>query len=115
MKRIGRSFVYWYRTFQWEALLWFAGLTFLACSNPYDPAHRNLFPPAWLLGLRSPGYNLGHAIAFLFRGRIVESLQANPLGIIAVVILAYRIASLIHASYLKYKQEEGATHVPEPE
>jgi hypothetical protein len=106
MRRMARALVAWYKTFVWEALAWFAGLAFLALSNPYDPTHLSFFPPTWLFGLRSPGYNLGHSIAYIFHGRFMQSLQANPLGIVAVAVLAGRIITLVHTSYKKYLQEK---------
>jgi hypothetical protein len=82
------------KAIEWEALVWIVGLAVVALGNPDNPRHFTLFPPTLLFGIRSPGYNLGHSISLLFHGRIGESIQANLLGIPAVLILSFRIVQL---------------------
>ncbi|MFA8343998.1 MAG: DUF2752 domain-containing protein [Rhodothermaceae bacterium] len=77
-----------------EALIWLAGLTLLALSDPLSDEHFTLFLPDILFGIKSPGYNLGHSIAYLFRFEIANSFSAHPLGIPAFLILTYRIGKL---------------------
>ncbi|QXD17053.1 DUF2752 domain-containing protein [Rhodocaloribacter litoris] len=78
-----------------EALVWAAGLAALAC---LDPNARHLFSlcPLRNLGFTfCPGCGLGHAVAHLFRGDLVASWQAHPLGLPAVLVLAGRIVALV--------------------
>ena len=82
------------RTIDPEALLWAAGLLVLAASDPSSDFHFTLFWPQWVFGIQSPGYGLGHSIAYLFRGDLVSSLDSHLLGLPAVIALTYRIVSL---------------------
>jgi hypothetical protein len=77
-----------------EALIWLAALIYLGLSDPTSSTHISLFPPDWILGIKSPGFNLGHSISFLFHGDITAAIQAHYFGIPAVMILIWRIASL---------------------
>ena len=81
-----------------EAVLWLGALGYLAFSNPYNPNHFTLFPLTILFGIKSPGYNLGHAISFFFRGKLLESFHTHPLGIFAVIIITARIIKLIYST-----------------
>ncbi|MHC1708758.1 MAG: DUF2752 domain-containing protein [Bacteroidales bacterium] len=77
-----------------ELVFWIAGLLTLAIS---DPCHTHytlcLFK---LMGLNfCPGCGLGHSIGFLFRGEILSSLQAHPLGIPALFFILLRIYRLL--------------------
>jgi hypothetical protein len=80
--------------FPLEALIWISGLILLVV---YSPAEGNHFTicPLYNLGFEHcPGCGLGRSISLFFRGDIIESFQAHPLGIIAVIILTYRIIEL---------------------
>ncbi|HUU45320.1 MAG TPA: DUF2752 domain-containing protein [Acidobacteriota bacterium] len=79
-----------------EALLWLAGLLYLALAvDPYADTHLNLCVAGWLGIEHCPGCGLGRSIALLFRGEIASSLQAHPLGWFAVVVLTTRIVTLL--------------------
>lgn len=82
------------RTIDTEALLWAAGLLVLAASNPASDFHFTLFWPQWAFGIQSPGYGLGHSVAYLFRGDLASSLDSHLLGVPVVIALTYRIISL---------------------
>lgn len=77
-----------------EALMWAAGLLVLAASSPRSDFHFTLFWPQWVFGIQSPGYGLGHSIAYLFRGDLAGSLDSHLLGVPVVIALTYRIISL---------------------
>ena len=77
-----------------EALMWVAGLLLLAASNPRSDFHFTLFWPEWVFGIQSPGYGLGHSVAYLFRGDLASSLESHLLGLPVVIALTYRIISL---------------------
>lgn len=89
---IRRCFLYlWAKC---EAFIWLAGLLLMALMSPAD-THMS-FCPLRLSGLGfCPGCGLGHSIAWLARGEIVQSFHAHPLGIFAVVVLAWRIVSVL--------------------
>ncbi len=95
------------KAIEWEGVIWVAGLVYLALGDPDSPRHFTLFPPTLLFGIRSPGYNLGHSISMLFHGRVLDSLQAHPLGIVAVVILVIRIVQLSRKTVLNIKRLKG--------
>lgn len=81
------------KRFPVEAAIWFAGLLFFAASDPAAPhftvcALKNI-------GLDfCPGCGLGQSITLMFRGQFAESISVHPLGIIAVIILSFRIINL---------------------
>ncbi len=79
------------RHLEWVVLL--TGLVLMAFLNPYSTK------TSWclidLLGITyCPGTGLGHSIAFLFRGEIIKSLEANLIGPIAVVVLSLRVIKI---------------------
>ncbi|MCH7740926.1 MAG: DUF2752 domain-containing protein [Chloroflexi bacterium] len=78
-----------------EALIWLAALIYLGLSDPTSSTHISLFPPDWILGIKSPGFNLGHSISFLLHGDVAASILAHYFGIPAVIILIWRMASLV--------------------
>ena len=77
-----------------EALLWAIGLLVLVASDPSSDFHFTLFWPQWVFGIQSPGYGLGHAVGYLFRGDLASSLDSHILGLPVVIALTYRIISL---------------------
>jgi Protein of unknown function (DUF2752) len=89
-----------YRTrFPLEAFLWIAALGALACSNPAALSDYSLCPLKNIGFAHCPGCNIGHAIAFLLHGQIHQSIAMHWLGIPAVLILTYRIITLLHSSF----------------
>ena len=88
-----------------EALAWTAGLVYLACCDPRSANHFTLWLPWHLFGIRSPGYNLGHAVAWLFRGDLARSVEAHWLGIPAVLILGHRVVQLTRRRISQFRKE----------
>lgn len=83
---------YFHRYF--EVTFWIVALVLLATMSPND-GHASLCPFN-ALGLSfCPGCGLGHSISWLFHGNPAASFNAHPLGWLAVLILFYRIVSLI--------------------
>ncbi|MFK7843773.1 MAG: DUF2752 domain-containing protein [Rhodothermales bacterium] len=88
--------------FPWEAIIWIAGVAFVAFPDPAIARDWSLcfFE---LLGITGeggvlgscPGCGLGHAVAYLFRGAFLQSMDAHLLGLPAVVILLGRSIGLI--------------------
>lgn len=98
-----------FKNIEWEAVAWAAGLLVVATGNPDNASHFSLFPQTLLFGIRSPGYGLGHSIALLFHGRVLESIQMHPLGIVAVVILVMRIIQLSKKTVLNFSTIQRST------
>jgi hypothetical protein len=78
-----------------ELVFWIAGLIALACANPSAQAHYTLCPLK-LMGFNwCPGCGLGHSISFLFHGDLKQSFHAHWLGVPALLIILYRIFTLV--------------------
>jgi hypothetical protein len=81
-----------------ELIFWIAAFLFLAMAKP--AAHPEdvhfTFCPLANLGLHwCPGCGLGRAITLIFHGSIMESFQYHWLGIPAVLIISYRMVTLL--------------------
>lgn len=86
------------RNIPFEALIWIAALTALAFSNPLEDPHYTICPLA-LSGIEwCPGCGLGRSISALFHGEFKLSWEYHWLGIPAVLIIVYRIKSLLQKS-----------------
>ena len=77
-----------------EAAIWVAALVVLALSNPNSDFHFTIFWPYYVLGMKSPGYGLGHSISYLFRGDVISAIETHILGIPAVAVLVWRVITL---------------------
>jgi len=90
------------KKFPWEALIWIAGVAFVAFPDPaIDKSWSRCFfefvgiaGPGGLQNV-CPGCGLGHAVAYLFRGEFALSVDAHLLGLPAVVVLSGRSISLL--------------------
>jgi hypothetical protein len=63
--------------------------------NPAGDTHYSLCFFKWAGISFCPGCGLGHSISWLFRGEIMASFKAHPLGIFAIAVLLHRIYILI--------------------
>ncbi len=88
-----------------EAVIWSAGLLFLAFNNPVSNHHFTICPIKNLGFSFCPGCGLGESISHLFRFQIMESFSAHPLGIFAFITLSYRIIFLLRKSYRNYQND----------
>ncbi|MBS2211130.1 DUF2752 domain-containing protein [Carboxylicivirga mesophila] len=91
MKRV----TYKYRNSHLEAYFWLIALVSLAFSSPDNATHYTLCIFKNLGFDFCPGCGLGHGIAYLFRGQLLESWQAHPLALLAVVILVVRSINIL--------------------
>jgi hypothetical protein len=99
------SLARWCISFFWhnlEAFIWLIALISLAFHDP-TAAHYSLCPLKNLGIGFCPGCGLGHAISHFFHGELLLSLEAHPLGIIAVILLSYRIISIFRKNILFQK------------
>jgi hypothetical protein len=84
-----------------ETYLWTAGLIFLLIINPYQEQHFTMCP-FHNLGIDfCPGCGLGKSISFIYYADFASSFKSHPLGIFALIIIVYRIFTLIYKSYSK--------------
>lgn len=88
-----------------EAYIWFVAIALLSFANPYDH-HFTICPIANLGFDWCPGCGLGRSIALFFRGDLVESFKMHPLGMVGLLLLSYRIVSLIRLSINTIQNEE---------
>lgn len=93
MKTVKRSF---FLHFEWVALA--AGLILAASIVPGTDE------PTFCLFNRSgvdfcPGCGLGRSISMAFRGQLKASLQMHPAGLLAILILLYRIVFIHIRNY----------------
>lgn len=78
-----------------ESTFWISSLVLLAVMPPGTDPHYS-FCVFKMLGFHfCPGCGLGHSISYLFHGNIKASISAHPLGIFAVIIILFRIYSLL--------------------
>ncbi len=77
-----------------EAAIWAAALIVLALGNPNSDFHFTIFWPYYVWGIKSPGYGLGHSISYLFRGDVISAIESHILGIPAIAIILWRVATL---------------------
>ena len=88
-----KSLVYYFHRY-FELAIWIVGLFLLATMSPEND-HASLCPFN-AMGLSfCPGCGLGHSISWLFRGEFNLSFQTHPLGWFAVIMLLFRIITLL--------------------
>lgn len=77
-----------------EILVWVSAIILLLIFNPAQQSHYSfcLFKN---LGIKfCPGCGLGHSISYLLHGNLYASINAHPLGIVALPVILYRILKL---------------------
>lgn len=75
-------------------LFWIAGLLVLFVMNPLEQ-HFTLCPLNNLGFDYCPGCGVGRSIHFAMRFDFTASFAAHPVGILALVVIVYRIIKLI--------------------
>jgi lipoprotein signal peptidase len=104
---------YWYNTFfrkvkqHWkfvglEASIWILGLLYLIFIHSPAETHFTICPLSNLGFEFCPGCGLGNSISYLFRGDFVSSFHSHPLGIFALIIISFRIITIIKNNRRKY-------------
>lgn len=78
-----------------EAVSWITGVLFLAFFNPPGQIHFTICPLANLGIDFCPGCGLGNSISYILKGNLNASFAAHPLGAFALIIILFRIVSLI--------------------
>jgi len=83
------------RSAWFEALIWGVGLTVLAVWGADLHGHATVCVPTLLGADGCIGCGVGHAAGLALRGQFADSLEAHPLGILAVAVLLIRIMTII--------------------
>ncbi len=90
-----------------EALVWITGLVYLAIFSPVDQTHFSICPIKNLGFDFCPGCGLGHSITQIFHGNFIESFQTHPLGFFALIIILYRIYTLLKTNFINIKKAKA--------
>jgi hypothetical protein len=85
-----------------EALVWILGLTYLLLIHIPGETHFTICPLANLGFKFCPGCGLGNSISYLFKGDFISSFHSHPLGIFALIIITFRIFTIIKNNRRKY-------------
>ena len=88
-----------------EGWFWLIAITLLAMTDPDQSGHFSLCLFRHLGIDFCQGCGLGHGIALLFRGRLIDSFHAHPLALPAVVILLRRSYQLLFVRKIKTNQK----------
>jgi len=86
-----------------EAGTWISSLIYLAFFNDPFRQHFTICPLSNAGFDYCPGCGLGNSISFLFQGHFTESFNCHILGIPAVIIILFRIFSVIKFNCEKIK------------
>ncbi len=93
-----------YRIINPEVIIWTTALIYLAFLNEFNVTHFTICPLS-ILGLEScPGCGLGKSITLFFNGDISGSFNTHLLGMPAVIIIIYRIISLVRFNLFTQKK-----------
>lgn len=83
-----------------ELLIWVAAVVGLFFSSA-DNHHYTLCPLDNLGFSYCPGCGLGRSVSLALHGRLTDSLQMHPFGLIAVIVILHRIFILSN-SFIKF-------------
>jgi hypothetical protein len=97
-----RKIIHLWKFVGFEASIWILGLFYLAVINSPSVEHFTICPFANLGIDFCPGCGLGNSISYLFRGDLASSFHSHPLGIFALVIIIFRIISIINNNWRRY-------------
>lgn len=78
-----------------EGFIWISSLIYLAFFNNPFHQHFTICPLSNAGFEHCPGCGLGNSISLLFNGYFIESFDSHILGIPAIVIIVFRIYSII--------------------
>lgn len=103
LQTLKKAIVSFYKLISLEGLIWISALIYLAFFNNPAEAHFTICPLSNLGFEHCPGCGLGTSISMLFRGEFPQSFDTHWLAIPALLIILYRIFSLIKSNYNKYQ------------
>jgi hypothetical protein len=97
----------YYKIVGFESSIWIFGLIYLAFFSPVDHTHFTFCPLANLGITFCPGCGLGHSITQIFHGKFIESFHTHPLGLFALIVILFRIYTLIKTNINNYKKAKA--------
>lgn len=102
--RIKRKIYFNLKMIGFEGFIWSAALVYLALLfNPAE-SHFTICPLSNFGVDACPGCGLGRSISLFFSGKLTQSFQTHILGIPAVLILIYRIISIVRTNCSIHKK-----------
>lgn len=81
-----------------EAVIWILVIVGFAISPIDTESHFTLCPLQLAGFVDCPGCGLGRSMILLLHGRIGDSMDMHPLGMPALIILSWRIVTVIHSA-----------------
>lgn len=97
----------YFKIIGFESFIWISGLIYLAFFSPVGQTHFTICPIKNLGFDFCPGCGLGHSITQIFHGNFIESFHTHPLGFLALIIIAYRIYTLLKTNINHYKRAKA--------
>jgi hypothetical protein len=97
----------YFKIIGFEAFVWISALVYLAVFSPVGQTHFTICPLSNLGFDFCPGCGLGHSITQIFHGNFIESFHTHPLGLFALIIIAYRVYTLLKTNINHYKRAEA--------
>ena len=85
-----------------EALVWILGLAYLLLIHSPGETHFTICPLSNLGFEFCPGCGLGNSISYFFKGDFISSFHSHPLGIFALLIIIFRIFTIIKNNRRRY-------------
>jgi len=95
-----------------EAAVWITGLAYLAFIHIPGETHFTICPIKNLGFDFCPGCGLGNSVSYIFHGDIYNSFLTHPLGLFALIVLAYRIIYLIKNNWSRYGKHISTNALP---
>ncbi len=96
------------KSVEWEAVFWVIGLVYLFFIDPYQVQQFTICPFNNLGITFCPGCGLGRAISFFYHGDYIHSIKTHPLGIIAFILITYRIFTLSKKMFNSFHKSKEA-------
>jgi lipoprotein signal peptidase len=85
-----------------EASVWILSLAYLILIHSPEETHFTICPLANMGFNFCPGCGLGNSISYIFQGEFVASFHSHPLGIFALLIISFRIFTIIKNNRRRY-------------
>jgi len=99
---LSKRLIWIWKIIDFEAVIWIAGLFYLLLFHAPGQAQFTICP-LYNLGIDfCPGCGIGNSISYLFNGEVISSFQTHPLGIFALIIITYRIITIIKNNWRRY-------------
>jgi hypothetical protein len=90
-----------------EAFTWISGLIYLAFFSPVAQTHFTICPIKNMEFDFCPGCGLGHSITQIFHGYFIESFHTHPLGFFALIVIAFRIFTLLKTNINHFNKAQA--------